>query len=66
MKTDIELKNDAMKLLRLHLGLVESERFLTLMMREPFDYTRWRQEQWNDSTVADLAEKARKLRQDSP
>jgi len=66
MKTDIELKSDAMKLLRLHLGLVESERFLTLMLREPFDYTRWRQEQWNDSTVTDLAEKARKLRQDSP
>jgi len=66
MKTDIELKSDAMKLLRLHLGLVESERFLTLMLREPFDYTRRRQEQWNDSTVTDLAEKARKLRQDSP
>ena len=66
MKTDIDLKSDAMKLLRLHLGLVESERFLTLMLREPFDYTRWRQEQWNDSTVTDLAEKARKLRQDSP
>ncbi len=65
MKTDIELKSDAMKLLRRHLGLVESERFLTLMLREPFDYTRWRQDQWNDSTVADLAEKARKLRQDS-
>lgn len=63
MKTDIELKSDAMKLLRSHLGLVESERFLTLMLREPFDYTRWKQEQWNESTVADLAEKARKLRQ---
>ena len=63
MKTDIELKSDAMKLLRRHLGLVESERFLTLVLRESFDFTRWRQEQWKDSDVADLAAKARKLRQ---
>ena len=62
MKTDIEIRRDGMKLLRNELGLVESERFLALMLREPFDYTKWRQEQWNDSTVANLAEKARHLR----
>lgn len=61
MKTDIELRSDGMKLLRTQLGLVESERFLTLMLREPFDYTKWRQHQWSDSTVTDLAEKARQL-----
>ena len=65
MKTDIELRSDGMKLLRSQLGLVESERFLTLMLREPFDYTRWRQTQWNDETIATLAEKARKLRETS-
>ena len=63
MKTDIELRSDGMKLLRSQLGLVESERFLTLMLREPFDYTKWRQEQWSDSSVAILAEKSRHLRQ---
>ena len=62
MKTDIELRSDGMKLLRSQLGLVESERFLTLMLREPFDYTNWRQNEWPDCTVADLAEKARQLR----
>ena len=66
MKTDIELRSDGMKLLRSQLGLVESERFLTLMLREPFDYTRWRQTQWNDETVANLAEKSRKLRETNP
>jgi hypothetical protein len=62
MKTDTELKSDGMKLLRSQLGLVESERFLALMLREPFDYTRWRQDQWQECTVADLADKARELR----
>ena len=54
-----------MKLLRSQLGLVESERFLTLMLREPFDYTRWRQTQWNDESVGTLAERARRLREES-
>ena len=62
MKTDIELRSDGMKLLRSHLGLVESERFLSLMLREPFDYTKWRQTQWTDESVASLAESARRLR----
>jgi hypothetical protein len=45
---------------------VESERFLTLMLREPFDYTRWRQTQWNEESVATLAAKARKQREEKP
>ena len=65
MKTDIELRSDGMKLLRSQLGLVESERFLTLMLREPFDYTKWRQLQWNDDTIPALAQKARKQRETS-
>jgi hypothetical protein len=65
MKTDIELRSDGMKLLRTQLGLVESERFLTLMLREPFDYTKWRQAQWGGESVATLAEKSRKLRDES-
>ena len=66
MKTDIELRSDGMKLLRSQLGLVESERFLTLMLREPFDYTKWRQTQWNDESVATLAAKARRQREEKP
>jgi len=66
MKTDNELRSDGMKLLRSQLGLVESERFLTLMLREPFDYTKWRQTQWQTETVATLAQKARKERGENP
>ena len=65
MKTDMEIRHDGMKLLRTQLGLVESERFLTLMLREPFDYTQWLQDQWNNSTVTDLAEQARNLRKNN-
>ncbi|MCC7335106.1 MAG: hypothetical protein IT422_08415 [Pirellulaceae bacterium] len=62
MKSDIQLRSDAMQLLRKQLGLVESERFIALIARETFDYTRWRQNQWTDATVAELAEQSRQLR----
>lgn len=62
MKTDVELRSEAMELLRNQLGLVESERFIALVNRDVFDYTRWRQNQWNHSTVAELAQHSRQLR----
>ena len=41
------------------LGTVEAERFIALINRERFDTTEWRRAQWQDETVATLAEKAR-------
>ncbi|MFO1000103.1 MAG: hypothetical protein U0936_07190 [Planctomycetaceae bacterium] len=63
MKTDVELRSDAMRILREQLGLVEAERFLAMVGRESFDYTKWRQDQWNDLTVTEIAERARKMRE---
>lgn len=51
--TETQLRTEDMKVLRESLGLVESERFITLILREPFDYTAWRETQWNDDTVDD-------------
>ena len=62
MQTDHEIQSAAMQLLRKHLGLIETERFLVLVARQSFDYTKWRQTLWLDSTVANLAQAARELR----
>ena len=35
MKTDVELRSDAMKILRKQLGLVEAERFLAMVGETP-------------------------------
>ena len=40
--TDTLLKSAAMDILIKHLGVVETERFVALILREPFDYTEWR------------------------
>jgi hypothetical protein len=37
-----------MRILAEQLGLVEAERFIAIMRREPFDYTQWRQGLYKD------------------
>lgn len=63
MKTDSEIRNQGIRVLFRHLGDVDAERFLSLINRERFDYTQWRNQQWNEESVASLAIKARKLRE---
>jgi hypothetical protein len=41
MKTYSVIKNEGMRVLAENLGLVDAERFITLMLRKPFDYTEW-------------------------
>ena len=58
MKTDTVLKVEGMKILGDHLGLVDAERFVAVMTREPFDYTEWRQNL--DEGVQDIRELSKK------
>jgi hypothetical protein len=56
--TDTALKSAGMEYLIEKLGLYESERFITLILREPFDYTKWRQRwlmQFEDMSIEDLS-----------
>jgi len=46
--TDTLLKSKAMEILVDNIGVVETERFITLILKEPFDYTEWRRENLSD------------------
>ena len=46
----VELMNRGMNCLIEQLGNVEAERFVAAIMREKFDYTKWRQEHWPEMT----------------
>lgn len=63
MKTDSEIRTKGIQVLFQHLGAVDAERFISMINRERFDYTRWRQQQWQGETVASLAVKARQMRE---
>jgi len=54
MNNDTVLKNEGMKVLATHLGLVKAERFISLMIREPFDYTEWQRELYKDVPLEDF------------
>ena len=43
MKNNTVLRDEGMRILSESLGLVEAERFIVSLRREPFDYTKWRQ-----------------------
>jgi len=56
--TDTVLKNEGIKILTKNLGKVEAERFITLIIKEPFDYTEWQKDLFDDMSVEELSEKA--------
>ena len=57
--TDTLLKTTAMDILRKSLGIVETERFIALILKEPFDYSEWRKENLSeDITVEELNNQA--------
>lgn len=58
MITDTVLKQEGMRVLTDHLGLVEAERFIMLLIREPFDYTKWQQNLYDGFSVEQINEKA--------
>ena len=62
MTTDTEIKIKGLKVLSETLGDIEAERFISLIQREHFDYTKWRQNLINDLTVEENSEKAMKMR----
>lgn len=62
MMTDTELRLEGITVLTRELGSVEAERFVALIQREPFDYTKWRQGRWDDLSVEDLSTRAMALR----
>jgi len=60
MYAEMLLRNEGMKVLISHLGRVEAERFISLIIREPFDYTEWQKNLFNDLSVRELSNMAMK------
>ncbi len=58
MKNDTLLRIEGMQALMEKLGLIEAERFIMLIQREPFDYTRWRENQFNDKDMETIFKEA--------
>lgn len=58
MITDTEIKTKGIQVLIAELGSVGMEKFIALIQREPFDYTKWQRNFWNDRSVEELSKDA--------
>jgi hypothetical protein len=58
MITDTELRIEGMNALLNALGEVQAERCMTLIIREPFDYTKWQRTLWQGRSVQEMSQAA--------
>ena len=65
MRTDTEIRLLGFQTLIDGLGAVEAERFISLILREPFDYTKWQKLLWDDKGVAEISSSAMESRRSS-
>ena len=57
-RTDSVVRSEGMKILLDGLGRVDAERFISLIIKEPFDYTKWQNDLFEDEDVRSLSSKA--------
>jgi hypothetical protein len=60
--TDTEIKQKGLSALLAALGEVDAERFITLLNRDPFDYTLWQRNSFDGMTIAQISAEAIALR----
>jgi len=58
--TDNEIKSQGIEALISSLGEVQAERFISLILKEPFDYTEWQKKLWSDKSIEEISGMAMK------
>ncbi len=62
MKTDNEIRIEGMNVLFKYMDIVDAEKFVSLLQRDRFDYTKWRQKLYEGLSVKELSAKAMQFR----
>jgi len=60
MKTDAEIRTEGFEVLLAKLGLVETERFISLLKEEVFDYAKWRRTLYAGMTMEQISAAAKR------
>ena len=58
MITDNKIKLKGLEALVSALGEVQAEKFISLILREAFDYTLWQKDIWSEVGLEELSQKA--------
>jgi len=62
MRSELEITYDGMNALIEKLGIIEAEKFISIINQDSFDYTEWRKKLWPDKTVRELSNEAMEFR----
>ena len=62
----IEIMNKGMECLKDCLGIVDAETFISIIIREKFDYTRWQREYFDEMKPGQFSEDAVQYAKDHP
>ena len=63
--TDNEIKLQGIDAFIRSLGEVQAERFISLILREPFNYTEWQKKLWIDKSISEISSMAMSYRMKS-
>jgi hypothetical protein len=66
MRNTNAIMKDGITCLLGKLGALETEIFISHLLREPFDYTEWQREYFADVTLDDFLEKAMQYDKENP
>lgn len=62
----VELMNRGMKCLTEQMGIVEAEHFISIIIREKFDYTKWQREYFDRKTSEEISKEASQYEKSCP
>ena len=66
MDSTMEIMNRGMNCLIQQMGIVDAEKFISLINREKFDYTKWRQNLFEDMSLDDINKEAAAFSKNNP
>ncbi len=66
MASNAEIMNKGMECLKENLGVVDAEMFISLIIREKFDYTRWQREYFDKMAPGEFNEEAVRYAKEHP
>lgn len=66
MASTAEILNKGMKYLMEQMGIIEAERFISVIIRERFDYTKWQRDYFDAKTPEEISEEASQFEKAHP
>jgi len=61
MKSDIQIRYEGFQVLFANMDIIDAEKFIALINRDRFDYTKWREKLFENMSVEEIIEKGREF-----